>query len=746
MAQQFPDSIDHDDVALKIADESGDNFDLLKQTHDPIPRRTIKFSEIQDDDDDDDADDDDEDDDDDSVPGKARMFMSRSKSRLEDRHCRYKRLSTTDKDCKEDDLFLDEDEDIFGEFDWKDALTIVQWVSLLLILVTLACTLTISHLKNRKLWELYLWNWEILILVLICGHLVSGWMIRALVFFIECNFILKIRVLYFVYGLRKSIQNFLWLGQVLSVWHFILAEEIGRVTKHGVLRYVTKILVCLWVGALIWLFKTLVVKVLASSFHVTAFFNQIRCSLFKQYVIKKLSGSPLAQEQSEPEMKNPKLSRRVSKRQDKKITIEHLEKMDQKNVSPLRMKRLMRVVQNGSLSTLDEELPSSTDEDEASLRIKDEKSAKAAAKKIFRNVVDARSKYIYLDDLMRFMSKDQALKTMDLFKGSNENKGINLESLTKWMVDAFKERRSLALSLDDTKTAVDELHNILNVIVTIIIVIIWLFIFDIAISHFLVLVGSQLLLAVFIFGDTCKRIFEAITFLFVMHPFDVGDRCEVDGVQMVVEEMNILTTVFLRYDNQMIIYPNSVLATKPISNYFRSPDMLDSVEFSIHISTPMEKIASMRKSIISYIDERSDHWHEAPTVLITDVEDMNRVKMVVWVKHRMNFQHMGERWVRRALLVEKMIKVFRELDIEYHLANRTLPPPPLSTTSAVAPASTPLNLAVSMLFFIYSSLVGTTDIYRSTRLIVSTPITAVSVSDLISLALSLSDLRSATMP
>ncbi|KAI8015284.1 Mechanosensitive ion channel protein 8 [Camellia lanceoleosa] len=108
--------------------------------------------------------------------------------------------------------------------------------------------------------------------------------------------------------------------------------------------------------------------------------------------IAKLSGSPLTQEQSEPEMKNPKLSRRVSKRQDKKITVEHLEKMYQKNVSPLWMKRLMRVVQNGNLSTLDEELPSSTDEDEASLRIKDDKSAKATAKKIFRNVVNARSK------------------------------------------------------------------------------------------------------------------------------------------------------------------------------------------------------------------------------------------------------------------------------------------------------------------------------------------------------------------
>jgi len=66
---------------------------------------------------------------------------------------------------------------------------------------------------------------------------------------------------------------------------------------------------------------------------------------------------------------------------------------------------------------------------------------------------------------------------------------------------------------------------------------------------------------------------------------------------MVVEEMNILTTVFLRYDNQKIVYPNSVLATKPIGNYYRSPDMGDSVDFCVHISTPVEKIAVMKERI-----------------------------------------------------------------------------------------------------------------------------------------------------
>ena len=72
----------------------------------------------------------------------------------------------------------------------------------------------------------------------------------------------------------------------------------------------------------------------------------------------------------------------------------------------------------------------------------------------------------------------------------------------------------------------------LNFLVAVVILIIWLLILEIATSKFLVVVSSQLVLAAFIFGNTCKTIFEAIIFLFVMHPFDVGDRCEIDGNQV----------------------------------------------------------------------------------------------------------------------------------------------------------------------------------------------------------------------
>lgn len=69
---------------------------------------------------------------------------------------------------------------------------------------------------------------------------------------------------------------------------------------------------------------------------------------------------------------------------------------------------------------------------------------------------------------------------------------------------------------------------------------------------------------------------------------------------MIVEEMNILTTVFLRYDNLKIIYPNVTLATRPIGNYYRSPDMGDSVDFVVHIATPVEKIAMIKQRVTTY--------------------------------------------------------------------------------------------------------------------------------------------------
>ncbi|VVA97655.1 unnamed protein product [Arabis nemorensis] len=623
---------------------------------------------------------------------------------------------------EEEDPFLDED--LPEEFK-RDKLSIwvfLEWISLVLIITSLVCSLTIHNLQRKTWWKLALWKWEVTVLVLICGRLVSSWIVRILVFSVEKNFYLRKRVLYFVYGVRRSVQNCLWLGLVLLAWHFLFDKKVQRETRFTAIRYVTRVLVCLLVAVIIWLIKTILVKVMASSFHMSTYFDRIQESLFTQYVIETLSGPPLMEiqrmEEEEQKViedvksleklagaklppalkatvksfmrvgKSSKWSRVGSKKDGDSewIRIDRLQKLNIMNVSAWNMTKLMDIIRKGAISTLDKHIQETVDEDEDATQIRSEFEAKIAAKKIFHNVTEFGSKYIHLEDFLRFLSEEESERAMALFEGASDSHRISKSCLKNWVVKAFRERRALALTLSDTKTAVNRLHRIINVLISIIIIIIWLLILGIATTRFLLVLSSQLLLVAFVFGNSCKTIFEAIIFLFVMHPFDVGDRCEIDGVQLVVEEMNILTTVFLRYDNQKIVYPNSVLGTKPIANFFRSPDMGDAVEFCVHIATPPEKISAIKQRILSYIDYKKDHWYPAPMIVFLSMDDMKSIKIAVWLTHTMNFQDMGERFIRRGLLLEEVGKICRELDIEYRLYPqsihiRSMPPPLTSGVS-----------------------------------------------------------------
>ncbi|KAI3824852.1 hypothetical protein L1987_06323 [Smallanthus sonchifolius] len=607
---------------------------------------------------------------------------------------------------EEDDSLYEEDNPDDFKRAKLDAITLIQWISLISILSALICTLLIKDWKQKVVRGLHIWEWEVLVLVLICGRLVSGWGIRFAVFFIERNFLLRKRVLYFVYGIRKPVQNCIWLGLVLIAWHYMFDEKVEGHNRF--LRVVNKMMVCMLVATSLWLVKTLMVKVLASSFHVKKFFDRIQEALFNQYVIETLSGPPLVEIQNNiieeektiaeinklqsaganmpPELgenvfptksgrvvgsgrfQKPSGAIKIDEKEDG-ITIEYLHRLNPKNVSAWNMKRLMKIVRLGTLSTLDEQLHDmSAQEDESVTQIRSEIEAKRAARKIFMNVAKAGSKFIYLNDLMRFLREDQAVKTMSLLVGSPGDEKVSKTALKTWVVNAFRERKALALTLNDTKTAVNKLHQMVNVLVGVIILVICLLILNIATSKFLVFLSSQIVVVAFIFGNTCKTIFEAIIFLFVMHPFDVGDRCEIDGVQMIVEEMNILTTVFLKWDNEKVYFPNSTLSTRAISNHYRSPDMWDSIDFFIHITTPADTLAVMKQRIINFIESKKDHYYPNDiTVVSLTLVEINTIKLHIWWRHKINFQDMGERYIRKGAVIDEMVRIFKEHDVEYRL-------------------------------------------------------------------------------
>ena len=51
----------------------------------------------------------------------------------------------------------------------------------------------------------------------------------------------------------------------------------------------------------------------------------------------------------------------------------------------------------------------------------------------------------------------------------------------------------------------------------------------------LVCTSTLILPSVSIFGNYARNAFESLLFLFIMHPFDVGDRISIEGVPLMVE-------------------------------------------------------------------------------------------------------------------------------------------------------------------------------------------------------------------
>ncbi|PKA49967.1 Mechanosensitive ion channel protein 10 [Apostasia shenzhenica] len=588
-----------------------------------------------------------------------------------------------DEDEEEEDVCKKEQLHESGERRRKCRLwLIIEWLIFIMATSCLITSLLVQRLRGYVIWGLHIWRWCLMVMVICCGRLVAHWFVTVLVFFIEINFLFRKKVLYFVYGLKKSFQVCIWVGLILLCWLLIFNDDDIQISPKTAkaLKYVTRALASMLIGSIIWLVKTLSVKMLASSFHMNRYFERIQGSLYHQYLLQTLSGPP-SMEMSEkvgPVKSSGQLSfRNIGKGNDKGkigelevIDIAKLHRLSQEKVSAWAISGLVNAIRSSGLSTISNKIDESFDEDKGEQKeqeITNEREARLAAYQIFKNVAKPGYKYIEVEDLMRFLSKEEVAYIVPLFEGASESGKIKKSALRNWVVKAYLDRKALAHSLNDTKTAVRQLHRLLTVVIIVLIIVITLLMMGFATTKVLVFISSQLLLLGFIFTNSCKMAFEAIIFVFVMHPFDVGDRCVIDGVQMIVEEMNILTTIFLQSDNTKIYYPNSVLATKPIRNFYRSPDMGDSVEFSVDISTTMENISALKARIKTYLENKPNHWRQNHSLVVKDIVNVNKMNMVLYVKHTMNYQNIVEKNSRRTDLILELKKIFEELSVQYNL-------------------------------------------------------------------------------
>ncbi|KAK9943614.1 hypothetical protein M0R45_009217 [Rubus argutus] len=411
---------------------------------------------------------------------------------------------------------------------------LTEWIIFLCSLGVLMASLTVKKLVNVMVWGLEFWKWCVLFMVIFNGMLVASLFMHFTVVVTEKNTLLRKKVLYFLLGIKKNVEVVIWLAFVLITWLCLFNSKIER-SKTIHQDYVLCYMdscLCSYWG----IFMTLV--------RPREEAEKSQCLSFSTL---RRGSTPRCLSFNRPKIGN-------ARKKEEVIDMGKLQKMKPEEVSASTKEVLVDAVSSSEgLSTF-----SYTLDEMGKKEITNEMEAVAAAKHIFWNVAPRGERYIEERDFMEFMNKEELDLVWPLIDVANTGR-LNRRALRAWVVKVFNGRKALNHALTDTKAAIMQLNNLVTSIVVVVSIVV-------------------------------DRV------VFIIHPFDVGDRCVVDDVPLMVEKMNILTTVFLKLNNEMVYYPNSVLATKTISNYYRSSNMGDTVEFSIAL-TPVENIRKLKLKI-----------------------------------------------------------------------------------------------------------------------------------------------------
>ena len=160
--------------------------------------------------------------------------------------------------------------------------------------------------------------------------------------------------------------------------------------------------------------------------------------------------------------------------------------------------------------------------------------------------------------LRRFAN--QAFQVFD----PNHTGSVSRKQMKRAILQAYMERDRLTKSLLDLEDALSVLDRLMLVVLVFIDVFVWLGIFDLPVQTMLSITLSLIAATVFMIGDCARNTFTSIIFLFVHHPFDVGDKVVVDGRIMIVYKMHLLVTIFRDLSNEVIENRNATNSTKEV--------------------------------------------------------------------------------------------------------------------------------------------------------------------------------------
>lgn len=290
--------------------------------------------------------------------------------------------------------------------------------------------------------------------------------------------------------------------------------------------------------------------------------------------------------------------------------------------------------------------------------------ARSIASKIFDGLKAAGRDYLIKEDLAKYFvaaDLDAAFNVIDI----NRNGEVDEAELTEVCEDLYEDIMNIRASLIGNARIVGKLDRLMLIVALLLGLALAMPFFDVGLGKAWATFGVISTAFGFMFQNAGKICFESLIFVFVEHAFDVGDRVTVDGENMVVQNIEIFTTRFVRWDGQIVYAPNSVLSGKYIFNVRRSGMQSEQISAQISASTTTDQLRQVLVQLKEKTLEETKDFTGFVDIVEFNVMDEAKMEVKFTVQYKSNFQHQAQRNARKTKFNMMMKDVLADLNIEY---------------------------------------------------------------------------------
>jgi small-conductance mechanosensitive channel len=301
------------------------------------------------------------------------------------------------------------------------------------------------------------------------------------------------------------------------------------------------------------------------------------------------------------------------------------------------------------------------------------RSAEALARRIWMSFVVEGRENLLLEDVQDVLGPNQQEAAEEAFAvlDRDGNGDISLDEMILTITEFGRERKAISSSMHDVDQAINVLDRMLAIVVFIIVILIFVAFLNKSFATTLATTGTALISLSFVFAVTAQEVLGSCIFLFVKHPFDIGDRVDIQPANQafVVEHISLLYTVFRHVQGtnvgQMCQIPNIVLNTLWVENVTRSKAMTEQIMIDVAFETSFDDLQILKNEMLTFVTDKdnSRDFQNTVDIDIIGTSDQSKLTIMAEVKHKSNWSNESIRRSRRSKFMCALVSALKAVPI-----------------------------------------------------------------------------------